>query len=747
MVGAGTVVDLAHPPTSTDPETLFSALAAQVSTYLPDPADLELLARAYRRAAEYHSGMLRDSGEPYVTHPLHVALILSYLQLDIETLAAALLHDVLEDTPATYEGLREEFGHDIAELVEGVSKLGKVWQMSRTDQSAANVQKVFLAMSEDLRVIFVKLADRLHNLRTLEFRRNPESRERSAAEALSVYARIADRLGIAALRKEMEDLAFSYLNPTLFQRVRSSIDSRYQEHAGRIERIQGQVTELLGQRGIQIVENDVRPNPRRVYDMFRRLQDASDPTPGKPKRVPPQIRFHLLVEDIPSCYMAMAAIHSTWTPIASETRDYISAPLPNGYQSLHTTVFIDELPVKFQIRTLWMHTTSQLGIIAHMQHGELARASPELKRTVEDLREFGVEAADEMGDPVEFLASLKAEVLGDDIYVYTPRNKVIQLPVGSTPIDFAYRIHTDVGHQCRGALVDDHWASLKRPLRTGERVEILTAKGAGPSFDWLNPSLNYTQSPLAKGKIRRWFRRRPEAEQISLGREQLHRVSDRLALEVDDWSAVAKRFTYQDGESLFRDIGACDLPLERVVPLLLDVYGAEQLPSICENNSSGIPVAGVGSLGKTFALCCQPQPGEDIVGYIVPPDDVVEVHRSDCPRFLQELAQDRNRFVEVKWGRSCETYLACLEILSRDRPFFLRDVWNIISDRGLNIADVDIKVERAQTAQITVCVDIESWLQFSILLAQIEDLPGTIRVRRQPLPVEAAERYGEGVPA
>jgi GTP pyrophosphokinase len=716
--------------------------------YLPDPADLELLARAYRRAVEYHSGMLRDSGEPYITHPLHVALILSCLQLDIETLAAALLHDVLEDTPATHSALRGEFGHDIAELVEGVSKLGKVSQMSRTDQSAANVQKVFLAMSEDLRVIFIKLADRLHNLRTLEFRRNPDSRERSAAEALSVYARIADRLGIAALRKEMEDLAFSYLNPTLYQRVKNSIDSRYQEHAGRIEWIQGQVAELLGQRGIHLVENGVRPNPRRVYDMFRRLQDASDPTPGKPKRVPPRIRFHLIVEDVPSCYMAMAAIHSQWTPIASETRDYISAPLLNGYQSLHTTVFIDELPVKFQIRTQWMHTTSQLGIIAHMQHGELSRASPELKRTVEDLRGFGAEVADEMGDPVEFLTSLKAEVLGEDIYVYTPRNKVIQLSVGSTPIDFAYRIHTDVGHQCRGALVDDHWVSLKRPLRTGERVEILTVEGAGPSFDWLNPSLGYTQSPLAKSKIRRWFRRRPEAEQIALGREQLYRVVDRLALEVDDWTTVAKRFTYQDEESLFRDIGACDLPLERVVPLLLDVYGAEQLPSICENNQgAGIPVAGVGSLGKTFALCCQPQSGDDIVGYIVPPKNVVEVHRSDCPRFLQELAQDRNRFVEVKWGRSGETYLACMDILSRDRPFFLRDVWNIISDLGLNIAEVDIVVERAQTAQVTVCVDIESWLQFNSVLAQIEDLPGTIRVRREPLPAEAMERHSQGVPA
>ena len=745
MVAAGTVVDLRHSPTSIDPDTLFAALAAQVSLYLPDPADSALLTRAYQRATEFHSGMLRDSGEPYITHPLHVALILSYLQLDVETLAAALLHDVLEDTPATYEGLQEEFGHDIAELVEGVSKLSRVSQMSRSDQSAANIQKVFLAMSEDLRVIFIKLADRLHNLRTLEFRRNPESRERSAAEALSVYARIADRLGIAVLRKEMEDLAFSYLNPTLYQRVKNSIDSRYEEHAERIRQIQGEVSELLQERGIQLVEDGVRPNPRRVYDMFRRLQDASDPALGKPKRVPPQIRFHLIVEDVPSCYMAMAAIHSRWTPIASETRDYISAPLPNGYQSLHTTVFIDELPVKFQIRTRWMHTTSQLGIIAHMQQGELARASPELKRTVEDLREFGVEAVDEMGDPLEFLSSLKAEVLGDDIYVYTPRNRVIQLPVGSTPVDFAYRIHTDVGHQCRGALVDDHWVSLKRPLRTGERVEILTIEGAGPLFDWLNPSLGYTRSPLAKGKIRRWFRRRPESEQIALGREQLWRVVERLALEIADWGTVARRFNYQDEVSLFRDIGACDLPLERVVPHLIDIYGGEQLPSISENHGSEIPVVGVGSLEKSLALCCRPQSGDDIVGYIVPPDNVVEVHRSDCPHFLRKLAQDRSRFVEVKWGRTGGTYLACMEVLSHDRPFFLRDVWNIISDHGLNVAEVEIKVQRAQQAQVTVCLDIENWLQFNGVLAQIEDLPGTIRVRRKPLSVESSEWHPQGV--
>jgi RelA/SpoT family (p)ppGpp synthetase len=734
-------IDFAHPPTSTDPDVLYSVLELQAKSYLSEEADVALLERAYRRAAELHRGTMRDSGEPYITHPLHVALILSHLELDVQTLAAALLHDVLEDTKASYEDLIEEFGDEIAGLVEGVTKLSRVSRQSRADQSAANIQKVFLAMSEDTRVIFIKLADRLHNLRTLGARQNADSRERSATEALSVYARIANRLGIAILRKEMEDLAFSYLNPSLYQRVKRSIDQRYEDSANLIAEIQSQVLSLLESNGIGVVEGGIHPNPRRVYDMFLRLQEMADPSPGKPKRVPPQLRFHLIVEDISSCYLAMAAIHSRWPPIASETRDYISAPLANGYQSLHTTVFIDEQPIKFQIRTLWMHTTSQLGIIAHMRGGEWSQTSPELKRTVDDLRQFGVEAVSELSDPAEFLTTLKAEVLGDDIYVYTPRNKVIQLPVGSTPIDFAYHIHTDVGHQCRGALVDGHWVSLKRPLRTGERVEILTVDHAGPYFDWLNPDLRYTQSPLARSKIRRWFRRRPDREKVALGREQLHRVARRLSLDLADFDALAKRFTYPDEEALFRDIGGCDVGLERIVPELLDAYGEGQLPQICaEEGPSRIPVVGAGSLDMRLASCCRPQPGDDIVGHIPASDHTVEVHRSDCSTFLRKLAEDRHRSVEVKWGRACETHLACMEILSHDRPFYLRDVWEIISDLGLNVADVDVKVNRARDARILVCIDVESWLQFNCVLSRIEDLPGTIWVNRSVL-------YGDGLPA
>jgi len=736
-------VDFYHPPTSTDPDILFSVLQIQSASYLAAPADQELISRAYRRAAALHAGAARDSGEPYVTHPLHVALILSHLQLDASTLVAALLHDVLEDTPATYQGLVTEFGPEIASLVEGVSKLGQVSRLSRVGQSAANIQKVFVAMSEDIRVIFIKLADRLHNLRTLATRQSAQSRYRSAVEALEVYARLADRLGIAILRKEIEDIAFLYLNPAEYERVRSSVAKRYADNARQVDEIQQRVLELLYERGISTVGKGVQPNPRRVFDMYRRLLAAANPLPGKPKRVPPQLRFHVIVEDVPSCYMAMAAIHASWPPIASEIRDYISAPLANGYQSLHTTVFIDQMPVKFQIRTQFMHRTAQLGIIAYMQEGKWSAASPALKQTMEDLQQFGLEAVGEFGDPVEFLASLKGEILGDDIYVYTPKNKVIRLPVGSTPIDFAFRIHTDIGHRCRGALVDGHWVPLNRPLRMGERVEILTVDDAGPCFEWLNPDLGYTSSPLARGKIRRWFRRRPDAEKVALGYRELQRIADRLALDIDDYEALARRFGYASEEELFREIGGCDLALERVLPELLDAYAKPQLPEVCSNSPDERAVIHVGSLGRRFADCCRPRVGDDIVGYIELPEYVVEVHRSNCDRFLRRMIADKTRLVEVKWGTAYDTYVACIEIYAHDRPFLLRDVWTVLSEEDINVADVQVQVNRARDATITVCIDVENWLQLNCVLARIEDLPGTISVRRKRTASEVAYATAE----
>jgi RelA/SpoT family (p)ppGpp synthetase len=728
-----------QPPASTDPDELYAILDREAAAYLPETADRTLLYRAYQRAVQAHQGITRDSGEPYVTHPLHVALILAQLQLDVLTLAAALLHDVIEDTDVTYQELQGEFGPEIADLVEGVTKLGQVSKTSRAGQSAANIQKVYLAMSENMRVIFIKLADRLHNLRTLHTKRDPLSRSRSATEALEIYARIADRLGIAILRKEIEDIAFAHLDPEAFERVRLSVEMRYRDNAQMVERIQQEALEALAENGVERAGPGIQPNPRRVYDMYRRMLEEDQDSPLRPKRVPPLLRFHVIVHDVRSCYLAMAAIHSKWTPIASETRDYISAPLSNGYQSLHTTVTIDQHPVKFQIRTTWMHRASQLGIIAYMQEGPGALspalrwdASPPLKQTVEDLRKFGVEAVEELSGPVEFLTGLKREILGEEIYVYTPKNEVIRLPVGATPVDFAYYIHTDVGHSCRGALVDGHWTPLNRPLRTGERIQILTRDQAGPRYDWLSTDLNYTQSTLAKAKIRRWFRRRPSRLQSQLGRRQFDRVLDRMAIQIDDLSPLLKRLGYQGEEDLYRDIGGCDLAMERVLPELLSVYGETHLPVVCHNETSDIPVTGVGSMGKNLALCCRPHSGDDIVGYILDSRNTVEIHRSDCKVLLDKLEQDQTKLVIVKWGRACETYLACMDIHAHDRPFLLRDVWNIIFDEGINVSDVDVQVNRGEDANVRICIDIEDWLQFHRVMARIEDLPGAIRVRRRP---------------
>lgn len=721
-----------HPPSSSHPEELYQILAQQAGTYLKDNAAHDLLARAYLRAAEAHQGIVRDSGEPYITHPLHVALILACLQLDAATLAAALLHDVIEDTTVTRAELEQEFGSQVTGLVEGVTKLTQASRLSRAGRDAANLQKVYTAMSEDVRVIFIKLADRLHNLRTLHTRRSAQSRLRTATEALEVYARIADRLGIAIMRKEIEDLAFSYMTAQEYKRVQASIEGRYKDNLALVEKIEHEILELLHEHQIPTVPPGVQTNPRRVYDMYRRLQEQETETaPLTQQRVPPLLRFHVIVQDARSCYLAMHAIHSRWTPIASEIRDYIWAPLANGYQSLHTTVTIDQHPIKFQIRTTWMHRTSQLGIIAYMQEGEYSTANPALQQTLEDLRRFGTEAAEELSTPIEFITGLKREILSDEIYCYTPKNEMIRLPVGATPIDFAYRIHTMVGHTCRGALVNGHWVELNRPLRIGDRVEILTMEGQRPCYHWLNPDLGYTQSTLAKAKIRRWFRRRPDDERYQLGKQQIARLLKRLAVEIEDLAPLAKRLGYTSTDELYDAIGGCDLALERVLDEMLLTEDALPHPEACESPPEGLSVIGVGSLQEQFAACCQPQPGDDILGYILHTQQDVEIHRSDCPTLLAKLDQDRTRIMPVKWGPACETYPATLAIHSLDRPFLLRDVWNIISNENINVSDVKVDVNRAQDATISITIDVTDWHQFHRILVRIEDLPGTIWVRRQ----------------
>jgi len=723
----GDEIDFYHPPTTQNPDELYAILETRAASYLTLP-DLDLLRKAYHYALEAHKGMKRDSGEPYINHPLHVALILACLQLDVETLAAALLHDVIEDTPATQQDLEREFGAHIATLVDGVTKLNLLSKWSKREHDAANVLKVIMSMSDDVRVIFVKLADRLHNLRTLHYKLRPDSRERTAREALEVYAPIADRLGIAVLRKEIEDIAFSYLDPVAYERIKVSIEARYSDRE-QIEQIEHETLELLHSWGVQTVGVGIRPNPRRVYDMYRRLSEETDPHRNTLRRVPPQLRFHVIVADALSCYVAMAAIHARWSPIVSEIRDYISAPLPNGYQSLHTTVFINRQPIKFQIRTPQMDRTAQLGVIAYMQEENWRNTHSTLKETIAALSSFGEEGLSGLEDPMQVLDSLKVEELQAEIYVYTPQNEVIKLPAGSTPVDFAYRVHTEIGHQCRGALVDGHWVPLNRPLRTGEHVRILTGPEAKPSIDWLDPDLGYTKSPTAREKIRRWFRRHPQGVQIALGRQQLRRVADRLSLRVDDWMQLARRWTCKTERELFLLVGSCQVTVSGLLPDLIDIYGKTQLPPV-GNGQAEETIIGTGSMDKEIAPCCRPQSGDDIIGYIRPAGHTVLIHRSDCPNFLRQLEHDRSRTICVHWGKSSATCLAYVEIHAHDRPFFLRDVLDILYNEEINVADVNVRVNRSQDAIILIGIDITSWVQFHRVLVRIEDLPGTIQVRR-----------------
>lgn len=718
--------DFYHPPTTQNPDELYGILETHVASYLSE-SELALLRKAYRYASQAHSGMMRDSGEPYINHPLHVALILAYLQLDVETLAAALLHDVIEDTPATQQDLEREFGVQVATLVDGVTKLNLLSKWSKREHDAANVLKVIMSMSDDVRVIFIKLADRLHNLRTLHYKARPDSRERTAREALEVYAPIADRLGIAILRKEIEDIAFSYLDPATYERIKVSIDARYSDQE-RIEQIERETLELLHSWGVQTVGAGIRPNPRRVYDMYRRLSEEANPHRDTPRRVPPQLRFHVIVADSLSCYVAMAAIHARWSPIVSEIRDYISAPLPNGYQSLHTTVFINRQPIKFQIRTPQMDRTAQLGVIAYMQDKNWIKTHSTLKETIAALGSLGEEGLSGLDDPMQVLDSLKAEELQAEIYVYTPQNEVIKLPVGSTAVDFAYRVHTEVGHRCRGALVDGHWVPLNRPLRTGERVRILTASDSRPSIDWLDPDLGYTKSPVAREKIRRWFRRHPQGMQISLGRQQLKRVAERLSIRVDDWMPLARRWTCKSERELFLLVGSCQTTVSSLLPDLIDIYGKTQLPPI-EGSPAVETIIGTGSLNKEIAPCCHPQPGDDIIGYIHP-TSLVTIHRTDCPDFLRQLEHDRSHIVHVRWGKCGKTRLAYIEIRAYDRPSFIRDVLDILYNEEINVADMNVRVNRAHDVLISIGVDVTSWIQFHRVLVRIEDLPGAICVRR-----------------
>jgi GTP pyrophosphokinase len=699
-------------------------------------AERELLRRAFDLASQAHANQKRASGEPYIQHCLAVAQMLAELHLDTATLAAALMHDTLEDTSVTYEELEGEFGGEIAKLVDGVTKLGQIDQLSgmserniREDAKAESLRKMFLAMVDDVRVVLIKLADRLHNMRTLSSL--PEyKRKRIARETLEIFAPLANRLGIWQMKWELEDLSLRHLEPETYKEIATLIDERRPDRERYITEVVSRVREELSKAGIKA---EVSGRPKHIYSIYRKMKRKGVDF----DQIYDVSGVRVLVESVRDCYTALGVIHSLWRPIPGEFDDYIATPKDNMYRSLHTAVVGPEgKPLEAQIRTYEMHYTAELGIAAHWRYKEGQKQDPIFDNKIAWLRQL-MEWRQEVTDAREFIDSLKTDVFQDRVYTFTPRGDIIDLPTGSTPIDFAYHIHTEVGHRCRGAKVDGKLVGLDYQLRNGDQVEILTAKRGGPSRDWLNPHLGYVKTSRARSKIRQWFKRQNRDENIVQGREVLERELKRLGLDETPFDQIAKKFNFDKVDDLMAAIGGGDINAHQIAGRALELVQPEEetleIPPVRVTPiapTTGIRVRGVGDLLTNLAHCCNPLPGDDIVGYITRGRGVT-IHRQDCPNILR--TNDRERLIEVDWGPEItETYPVDVRVEAYDRQGLLRDIASVVADEAINLSAANVMTRKKDhMATMVVTLEIADIDQLSRVLARIERLPNVLEARRQ----------------
>ncbi len=693
------------------------------------PEALDEVERAVAFAAQAHGGQCRASGEPYIIHPLEVAIILLDLRLDYETIIAAILHDVIEDTQVSREELSEAFGENVVTLVEGVTKLKHVKRKSKVDrvdldeEQAENLRKMFLAMVNDIRVVIIKLADRLHNMRTLSYLPE-EKQQRVARETLDVFAPLANRLGIWQIKWQLEDLSFRYLEPEQYRIIAHLLAEQRAKRAQYLERVIAVVRERLDQEGIHY---RITGRSKHLYSIYRKMLE-------KDREFDQIYDLHgirIIVEQERECYHVLGVIHSLWRPIAGEFDDYIALPKDNGYQSLHTAVIaLEGKPLEVQIRTEAMHQIAEFGVAAHWRYKEGVALDQALQERILWLRQ-AQDLPAESDDALQFVDSLKSDLFAERVYVFTPRGDIVDLPKGATPVDFAYLIHSEIGHRCRGAKVDGRLVSLDYQLQTGEQVEILTAKQGGPSRDWLNPHLNYVATQRARQKIRRWFRLQERDQNIALGREILEREIRRLGFDQESYTEIAALFNYDKVEDFMAALGYGDISASQIANKIDTASTrSEQLKfkAIPEHTISDIRVKGVGDLYTRLAPCCNPVPGDGIVGYITRGKGVT-VHRVDCPNIAH--MQDRERLVPVSWGEAHEEYPVQIEIEGIDRRGLLHDIAGEIADLGLNMSSVRVDTHHDHTATISITVGVEGVSQLSSLMGRLQSIRDVLDVRRQ----------------
>ena len=720
---------------------VLDKLIAKIKEYKYQ-GNIEEVIKAYHFASKAHEGQLRKSGEKYFIHPYHVAIILADLHMDTATIAAGLLHDVVEDTEIGYDTIVTEFSEEIANLVDGVTKLKKLKYTTKEENQVENLRKMIIAMSKDVRVIIIKLADRLHNARTFKYM--PESKQKEKAlETLEIYAPIANRLGMSKVKWELEDLSLRYIDPEGYYELVEKVSKKRKEREDDINQINRRLGDKLDEMNI---EHEISGRPKHFYSIYKKMV-YKDKTF---EQIFDLTAIRVLVDSVKDCYGALGIAHTLWKPIPGRFKDYIAMPKPNMYQSLHTTVLGPHgEPFEIQIRTWEMHKTAEYGIAAHWKYKEGVTESVNIEDGLSWLGQL-LELQDDLKDPNEFMESLKIDLFNDEVFIFTPRGDVINLPAESTPLDFAYRVHSDVGNKCVGAKIDGKIVPLDTQLKNGNIVEILTSKNsAGPSRDWLK----LVKSSQAKNKIRQWFRKEYHDENLIKGREMLEKEAKREGYKVsqllkEDWlKNIGEKMSVNSVDDLYACIGYGNVAVAQIMTKLRDLHKdyykdkeeVKEIP-VKQNNhtieqqkkkynpTQGVSIKDIDNLKVRFSKCCSPVPGDDIIGYITRGRGV-SVHRRDCPN-IQDLGAEE-RMMEVQWDENKKTcYQGEIQIKATDRTGLLTEITLILSNANLAVRSLNARTNKEKAVFINMALEIKDVNQLKDIMKKIKKLDGVIDVYR-----------------
>jgi len=706
--------------------------------------DIERIERAYRKAEEIHEGQMRKSGEDYLTHPMAVAQILADLGMDENTIIAGLLHDAVEDTPYSQEDLKKDFGDEIAVLVDGVTKLGSLVYESKEERQAENLRKMFLAMSKDIRVLIIKLADRLHNLRTINYMNESQIKEK-CKETLEIYAPLASRLGIYAMKFELEDIALKELDPDVYYDLVKQVSMKKELRIDHINKVIDVIKESLDNLNIAY---EIKGRNKHFYSIYRKMKYQ-----GKQlDEIFDLTAVRVIVESVKDCYAVLGIVHTRWKPIPGRFKDYIAMPKPNRYQSLHTTVIDDNGdPFEIQIRTAEMHKIAEYGIAAHWKYKEGVEEDREEVKLAW-LRQT-LEWQTDLNDSREFMETLKVDLFSNQVFVFTPKGDVIELPAGSTPLDFAFKIHSAIGAKCVGAKVNGKMVPIDYTLRNGEIVDIVTSSNSkGPSIDWLK----IVKSNAARNKIRQYLKKENKGEDISKGKEMLEKYIRRkgydpqLIIRTQWINKVAKNLNISSSDDLYSQISYGGVTLSKVSTLLLGFYhedkqlelkgkekeikAIEERKRVHETPTNGITVEGMDDLLVRFSKCCNPVPGDEIIGFITKGRGI-SVHRVDCFNIISLPESEKPRLIPVEWNQAKKNiaYNADIQILAEDRKGLFSDISRVCEDMDVHIAGVNAKSSKENIATITMTLSLTNTGQLEKVLRQLRSVQGVADVYRSSL--------------